>query len=103
KRVSYVLLAAVVWFSVVVGTLHPPGWGRLGWGAEYMGVVPPEIREPGHSLILITSTAPIAYVIPAFPPSARFVRIESNFFDPSKRNRMAEQIFETVTKHEGPL
>ncbi len=49
---------------------------RFGWAGQYVEVATPVISDPARALVLMTETAPMAYVIPSFPPETRFLRIQ---------------------------
>jgi hypothetical protein len=72
--------AVAALFAVIAGTVIAPDWGRLPWGARFLRIAVPPIARPDRSTVVITSSAPLAYLIPSFPPETRFVRIEGNFF-----------------------
>jgi hypothetical protein len=76
-------------------------WGRVRFGRTWFDVTVPAI-DP-HALVLLTVDAPIAYVLPFFPPDARHVGIRNNINDPSRRNRLADSVNAVVRDHRGPL
>jgi len=64
----------------------------------------PKIDDPAHAMILMTETAPMAYVIPAFPPEIPFLRIQGWLIG-SKDNQsgLGRAMHERVAQHQGPL
>jgi len=77
---------------------------RLGWAGHYVEVDVPKIDDPAHAMILMTETAPMAYVIPAFPPEIPFLRIQGWLIG-SKDNQsgLGRAMHERVAQHQGPL
>ena len=45
----------------------------------------------------------MAYVLPFFPPDARFLGANNNFNDPKRTNRLEQEIARIVREHDGPL
>jgi hypothetical protein len=89
---------------LILATLQPGTWGRVAWGEKYFGVDPPTLVDPDRTMVLMTGTDPMAYVIPFFPESVRFVRIQGYFTGPSdKPNGYDLRMREVVSKHRGPI
>lgn len=74
------IFAILLLYSLILFTMQIPSHGRLpSWSNSWFGV---EIDAPLKSermLVVMLSHDPISYVIPFFPKSVRFVRIEGNF------------------------
>lgn len=101
SRRKLALLACLVLWLV---TLKPGNWGRVPWGADYFGVKAPSLADPAHSMVLMTGVEPYSYMIPFFPQSVRFVRIESYFTGPSEiPNGFDRCMQQLVASHTGPL
>ncbi len=64
---------------LILSTLSPQAWWRQQWANEFFGVKVPEISKPAETVILIAGLSPLSYVIPAFPPDVRFIRVEANW------------------------
>lgn len=89
---------------LILATLAPMQWGRVDWGDDYFGVVPPPIPNPAHTLIVMTGYEPTAYVIPFFPPQIRFLRIQSYFTGPSATPNGTDLLMQNlIAAHRGPL
>jgi hypothetical protein len=73
-RVKTALAAALV--AAVAAAARPGSWGRVPWSAKFVEVAAPAVPEPGRALALIAGFAPVAWVIPSFPPDMTFVRIQ---------------------------
>jgi hypothetical protein len=61
---------------------------------------PPVARD---ALVLLSSDAPMSYVLPFLPADARFVAIRNNLVAPGQDNRLAKSIAGIVRDHRGPL
>ena len=90
--------------GAILVALQPLNWGRVSWGKDYFGVAPPKLEEARRSIVLMTGFDPIAYLVPAFPPSVQFLRIQSNLFVPSDSqigfNKLISRI---LGEHSGPI
>ncbi|MEW6260609.1 MAG: hypothetical protein AB1547_11995 [Thermodesulfobacteriota bacterium] len=96
------VLAWICMGAVMVSTV-PADWGRVRWGTDYFGAELPHIPDPDRTLVVMTGTDPLSYLIPLFPPQIRFLRIQSYFnlyAEPTGYDRwMADRIAE----HEGAI
>ena len=45
----------------------------------------------------------MSYVLPSFPPDARFAGLVSSFNDPARRNKLQATIAATIRDHQGAL
>lgn len=72
----------VIVFAILAVTMRPPDFGRVPFGKRFISVTTPKLPDPGKSTVVMTSGAPMSYVIPSFPPKVRFVRIEGNLYAP---------------------
>lgn len=94
-------LASVILILVM---LQPGNWGRVAWGEEYVGTRVPPLADPAHTMVLMTGSAPTSFVIPAFPPQVRFLRIQSYFTTPLPPYRGFTPLMRRlVAEHRGPL
>lgn len=94
------LLVCSILFLLVVGTMQAPNWGRVPWADTFFGTVAPAIPEPSRSLVLISASEPVSFMIPAFPASVRFIRIDPSFVKPN--TKMNEEIQDIIARHDGP-
>jgi hypothetical protein len=90
-------------FVLIILTLIPLDWGRTSWSNTFFGVQTPAIDDPEQSIIIMTGYDPTAYVIPFFPTTVRFVRVESNFTNPNAKNKMQVSIRQLLSLHKGPI
>ena len=96
--------AAFLCAILVLATLQPGNWGRVSWAETYFGFEPPPLDDPDHAMVLMTGVDPTAYVIPFFPETVRFVRIQSYFTGPSENpNGFDLRMRDLVSRQHGPL
>ncbi len=96
--------AMILCAVLMVATLRPGNWGRVNWGTSYFGFVPPPLQNPDQAMVLMTGVAPMAYAIPFFSRTVRFVRIQSYFTGPSDTpNGYDVFMRDLIAKHHGPL
>ncbi|HSV29752.1 MAG TPA: hypothetical protein VLL76_09330, partial [Candidatus Omnitrophota bacterium] len=85
------LATAVVAFVTASGT--PAIGPRAPWGS--VALVPPV--ENG-TMVLLTGSEPVSFLIPAFPADTRFVRVEPQFGE-----RFAKLSADLLAAHPGPV
>lgn len=98
KRVAAALAVA---FVAVTITAKFPTWWRQRFDGPFLAVALPPV-QPG-ALVLLVAAEPMSYVLPSFPPDARFAGLVSNFNDPDRKNRLQQTIAATIRDHRGPL
>lgn len=98
RRLAFALAAAVVLVTV---TQKYPTWWRQRFEDRFLVVAMPKV-EP-QALVLLLAPEPMSYVLPSFPPDARFAGLVSNFNDPARRNRLQDTIAATIRTHPGAL
>ena len=71
----------LIWvvMGFLVAAMRPQAEARQAWDDRFLGVQAPAIADPSHTLVLMAGTSPLSYVIPAFDPRVRFVRVEANW------------------------
>ncbi len=67
---------AIALMALLFVTAKPGTWGRIPHGEKFVMATAPEIANPDQSLVLMAGNTPTAWVIPFFPPSMSFVRIQ---------------------------
>ena len=86
------VVLGVILVLLVVNTKSSK-WGRFHAESNgFFGVQVPAIENPNHAVVLMASDSPQSYVIPAFPKSVRFVRIEGNFIHSTEKTALTDQI-----------
>jgi hypothetical protein len=99
-----VKLRAAVIAAALAGlfvTTMPGDWGRLpAWTQRMVEVTPPRLPDPDRAVVVMIGFEPTSFVIPAFPASVPFVRLQGYLMDPDQgengltmlaRQRVAEQ------------
>lgn len=100
-RPGYALPAALVLSAVLVFSTRPPDWWHVEFKDKWFDVQVPPV-EP-DALVLLTSDGPMSYVLPYFPPDARFFGLQNSINDPKRKTLMAETIARDIKAHKGPL
>jgi hypothetical protein len=99
RAIRYAAVAAIT--ILLVGSTRPMSWGRIPFGPKYFEVTVPQV-EPG-ALVIMGFVHPLSYLIPSFPPDARFVSPANNFLLPDQRNLLEKRAAETIRGHRGPI
>lgn len=87
---------------LVAITFKPFNWIRLPWSDPYFSVDTSRFDASQPALVVMLGGSPTAYVIPAFPPSYRFVRPESNFIQEDSY-KLSALIEDALQDHAGPV
>jgi len=96
--------AAAVVVAMVVFSTHTADWRRVAWSARAVEVELARIAEPERTLVLMAGHDPYSYLLPAFPPQLRFLRIDSNFTNIHERQLAFNPLMQRiVAAHQGPL
>ena len=63
------------------------------------------MEQLDSSIIFMAGINPISYLIPFFPPGARFIRLEGHFKfnNPGVETKFQEEIIEIIHNHSGPF
>lgn len=103
---SFLRFRTVIALSLVaVAAVTQAGsWGRTSWGTSYFGVTLPKQGSLDDAVVLLTGYEPLSYVIPFFPESARFLRIQSWFTGPSPTPNLSDDLMQSVVReHKGAM
>jgi len=85
-------------------TTRPAVWIRMKFAERAVAVELPPIADPEHSLVLIAGHEPLSFLIPAFPESMRFLRIDSTFTNPDQTGVPFNKLMkDQIDAHQGPL
>jgi hypothetical protein len=102
RRLALTCGLAVVFLLCV--TTRPAVWIRMPFAERAVAVDLPPIADPEHSLVLIAGHEPLSFLIPAFPESMRFLRIDSTFTNPDQTTVPFNRVMkEQIDAHQGPL
>jgi hypothetical protein len=90
------LMVALLPFGIMETYLDVPNWGRVAWRDSFLDVAVPKLPAPAKTTVLLTSSDALSFVIPAFPPAVRFVRVQSNFHGPDRNTKLSDKIAEAL-------
>jgi hypothetical protein len=97
------MAVVIILFAIITFGMKAPDWGRLPWGDSYFGVKLPEMEYGKNTIVVITGSEPLSYIIPFFPAETRFIRVESNFQNPSQKNLMQQEIRQLLAEPKGQI
>lgn len=97
-RLALLIALFVISQSIVKITLE-----RQPWGDTYVSVAAPTLPDPQHSMILLAGVgAPSAFVIPYFPRTIPFLRIDGWLVhSQDRRSGLAVLLHQRVAAHHG--
>ena len=98
RRLTLALAGALL---LVIATAKFPTWWRQPFGERFLEVALPPVKP--DALVLLVTPEPMSYVLPAFPPDARFAGLVSNFNDPGRQNLLQRTIAQVIRDHRGAL
>ncbi len=93
---------------VLLGGAQAAAWKgdepRFGWAGSYVDVNVPYIDDPANTMILLTETAPMGYLIPSFPKEIPFLRIQGWMVGAKDTtSKLGAEMHKRVAEHQGPL
>ncbi len=101
NRMVVAALAVVAAVGCVAST-KPLDWGHSAFaGGRYIEVAPTAL--PPDALVVLTSTEPIAHIIPFFDRGVRWVSVYSNILRPSQTNGLVTKARQLIQSHMGPI
>ena len=91
-------------FLAVVFSIKPAQWERRHeWSEKIAQVERPALPDDGQTMILMAGNDGYAYMIPEFPPSVSFVRMESRAFQLDAGWGVNDLVRARIDAHKGPL
>lgn len=97
-------IASAVVLLLVLQAMVNVNIARQPWGRSYVNVQLPSLADPQHSMILMAGTAPMAFVIPSFPSTIPFLRVDGWLvWKDDYASGLAQQMRARVAQHNGPL
>ncbi len=100
-RPGYLGAIAVVVTIALVATTRAGDWWHVDFGNRWFEVdVPPMQKD---AVVLITSDAPLGFVLPFLPADARFVGVQNTINRTGAQNLLAKKADATIRAHAGPL
>ncbi len=100
-RPGYATGVAIFITVMIIATTRPSDWWRIDFGERWFEIAMPMV-EP-NALVLITTKAPVGFVLPSFPPDARHVGVDNTVNDRSRKAKLGALTHEVIARHEGPL
>jgi hypothetical protein len=94
-------VAVTILALAIIGTTRWPDWGHVDFGTRWFDIRMPVVAP--DALVLLASDAPMAYLLPFMPASARHVGAYNNINRPESATRLATQMANTIREHAGPL
>jgi hypothetical protein len=93
---------------VLLGAAQIVAWKgdepRFNWDGPYVGVNVPHIDDPANTMILLTETSPMGYVIPSFPKEIPFLRIQGWMVGAKDTtSKLGAEMHKRVAEHQGPI
>jgi hypothetical protein len=93
---------------VLLGAAQIVAWKgdepRFSWEGPYVGVNVPHIDDPANTMILLTETSPMGYVIPSFPKEIPFLRIQGWMVGAKDTtSKLGAEMHKRVAEHQGPI
>lgn len=82
--------------TVALWYMQPLNWGRVPYGDNFISVEVPYTNELDNAIVLMTGMSPNAYIIPKFPNSTQFLRIESLLSTPGSNKNIDQRIHDAL-------
>ncbi len=92
RRQPVFISAAILSCVFIIAREVPLDFGRQPFVENLMRVRPPAWEGLDRSVVVMAGMDPYSYIIPSFPESTRFVRVESNFIYPGRNYNLDEKI-----------
>ncbi len=77
----------------------PLGFGRQQFNDQYLKVQPPAWPDLDKCVVLMGGDEASAYIIPSFPPTTRFVRLQANFIYPGRNINLDRKIRTILSRY----
>lgn len=98
------LVGAGAVILLVVATAKPTDWGRTAWTAKWVETEAPRLDRPEETIVLLAGHEPFGFLVPAFPPETRFLRIDGGFTTPREPEVGFNVLMrEIIVAHKGPF
>ena len=79
QNTKVLIFLSTILFTVMVVNVIPLDWGRVKWTSSYLDINPKSLVQYENSVVILSeSIDSSAYLVPYFPTSTKFVRINSN-------------------------
>ncbi|MFO1312154.1 MAG: hypothetical protein U1F41_08840 [Burkholderiales bacterium] len=100
-RPGYLPAIAIVAAVALIATTRAGDWWHVKFGDKWFEVRTPPLRQ--NALVMLTTDAPIAYLLPMLPPDARHLGVRNTVNDPGRGNLLARSVKDAIEGHAGPL
>ena len=95
---------AICLVSLLVVSSKPGNWIRVPFTESAITVTVPPIADAANTIVLLAGHEPLSYLLPAFPPELRFLRIDSTFTNPDQTDVRFNQVMrQRIENHAGRL
>lgn len=92
KNTRLASLLSVALMAILLLTTQPMLWGRIPWQKTYFGVNIPRNFMVNNSTIIMIGPQPLGYLLPFFPLSDKFARINDGLTTPLDYNIINQYI-----------
>jgi hypothetical protein len=90
--------------ALLVLTTKPGDWIRVPFSDRAASVAVPIIADPADTIVLLAGHEPLSFLLPAFPPELRYLRIDSTFTNPDQKSVRFNQVMrQRIQDHRGPF
>ena len=96
------MLAATTTIVAILATTHAANWGRVSFGKDWYAVKMPEQLQGNDIMFVMLSIEPTSYIIPSFPKSDAFIRIEGNM-PLTPKDGLGQEAVRRFHSHQGEL
>ena len=97
------VIAAAAVVAALSLTIQPANWGRHEVMPAKMSAAAPVPHLAPDTLVLMAGLDAYGYLLPALPPEAQYLRIESRGFPAKGANGINDLIRRKLAAHKGPL
>lgn len=103
-----VLVSGAVLVLAMAATYHTAHGSRRSFAGGFFDLEVPQPERFEGALVVIEGHSPVAYAVPSFPASTRFVRVQGNLFygiAPEDRyaHALGRRIGNRIDAHRGPM
>jgi hypothetical protein len=96
-------LIALALVALLVATTRPADWLRVAWADKAVAVDLPAVAQAEGTLVLLSGHEPLSFLIPAFPPGMKFLRIDSTFTLSEGDTGFRRLFRQTIESWPGPI
>lgn len=100
-RPGYLGGIAIVVTIAIIATTRAGDWWHVGFGERWFEVDVPPMEK--NAVVLLTSDAPLGFVLPFMPPDARFLAVQNTINKVGATHLLAQGVEATMRAHPGPL